>query len=98
MKLYSRRGNDLTYRFSLIVESLARLRSCSCIIDGEAVCCDDKVLRSFISGWTEIRVVWACRYGVILRHCRARWAAAPTRHLAAPRRTSGERPGKREKT
>jgi hypothetical protein len=37
MRLYSRPGNDLTYRFPLIVESLARLRSHSCIIDGEAV-------------------------------------------------------------
>src|SRR5262249_29070726 len=30
-------GNDLTYRFPLIVETLARLRSRSCIIDGEAM-------------------------------------------------------------
>jgi ATP-dependent DNA ligase len=37
VKLYSRPGNDLTWRFSLIVESLGRLRSRSCIIDGEAV-------------------------------------------------------------
>ena len=37
VKLYSRPGNDLTYRFPLIVETLARLRSRSCIIDGEAV-------------------------------------------------------------
>ena len=37
MRLYSRPGNDLTYRFPLIVEALARLRSRSCIIDGEAV-------------------------------------------------------------
>jgi bifunctional non-homologous end joining protein LigD len=37
VRLYSRPGNDLTYRFSLIVEALARLRSRSCIIDGEAV-------------------------------------------------------------
>ena len=42
MRLYSRPGNDLTDRFSLIVEALARLRSRSCIIDGEAVCCDDE--------------------------------------------------------
>ena len=35
VKLYS--GNDLTGRFPLIVEALARLRSRSCIIDGEAV-------------------------------------------------------------
>jgi hypothetical protein len=40
VRLYSRPGNDLTYRFTLIVESLVRLRSRSCIIDGEAVCCD----------------------------------------------------------
>src|SRR5881392_4251317 len=30
VRLYSRPGNDLTYRFPLIVESLARLRSRSC--------------------------------------------------------------------
>jgi bifunctional non-homologous end joining protein LigD len=41
VRLYSRPGNDLTYRFPLIVEALARLRSRSCIIDGEAVCCGD---------------------------------------------------------
>jgi hypothetical protein len=39
VKLYSRPGNDLTHRFPLIVEALARLRSRSCIIDGEAVAC-----------------------------------------------------------
>src|SRR5258707_2769042 len=35
VQLYSRPGNDLTHRFPLIVETLARLRSRSCIIDGE---------------------------------------------------------------
>ena len=40
VRLYSRPGNDLTRRFPLIVEALERLRSRSCIIDGEAVCCD----------------------------------------------------------
>jgi bifunctional non-homologous end joining protein LigD len=47
VKLYSRPGNDLTYRFPLIVETLARLRSRSCIIDGEAVACDDDGVTSF---------------------------------------------------
>ncbi len=47
VRLYSRPGNDLTYRFPLIVESLARLRSRSCIIDGEAVACDDNGVPSF---------------------------------------------------
>jgi bifunctional non-homologous end joining protein LigD len=41
VRLYSRPGNDLTRRFPLIVETLARLRSRSCVIDGEAVACDD---------------------------------------------------------
>jgi ATP dependent DNA ligase-like protein len=30
VRLYSRPGNDLTYRFPLIVEALAKLRSRSC--------------------------------------------------------------------
>jgi bifunctional non-homologous end joining protein LigD len=47
VRLYSRPGNDLSDRFTLIVEAMARLRSRSCIIDGEAVCCDDDGRPSF---------------------------------------------------
>jgi bifunctional non-homologous end joining protein LigD len=47
VRLYSRPANDLTYRFPLIVETLARLRLRSCIIDGEAVACDDNGITSF---------------------------------------------------
>jgi ATP-dependent DNA ligase len=47
VRLYSRPGNDLTYRFSLIVEALARLRCRSCIIDGEAVVCDEHGMPQF---------------------------------------------------
>jgi ATP-dependent DNA ligase len=47
VKLYSRPGNDLTDRFPLIVEALAKLRSRSCIIDGEAVACGDDGISSF---------------------------------------------------
>jgi len=47
VRLYSRPGNDFTRRFPLIVETLARLRSRSCIIDGEAVACDDNGVVSF---------------------------------------------------
>jgi ATP-dependent DNA ligase len=47
VRLYSRPGNDLTERFPLIVEALARLRSRSCIIGGEAVCCDDNGVSNF---------------------------------------------------
>ena len=47
VKLYSRPGDDLTDRFSLIVEALAGLRSRSCIIDGEAVACDERGIAAF---------------------------------------------------
>jgi bifunctional non-homologous end joining protein LigD len=47
VRLYSRPGNDLTDRFHLIVETLKNLRTRSCIIDGEAVACDDNGLAVF---------------------------------------------------
>ena len=47
VRLYSRSGNDLTYHFPLIVEALAKLRSRSCIIDGEAVACGDDGIALF---------------------------------------------------
>jgi ATP-dependent DNA ligase len=46
VRLYSRPGNDFTRRFPLIVDAIARLRSRSCIIDGEAVACDDNGVAS----------------------------------------------------
>src|SRR5262245_27453876 len=47
VRLYSRPGNDLIRRFPLIVDTLARLLTRSCIIDGEAVACDDNGVASF---------------------------------------------------
>jgi len=47
VRLYSRHRSDLTYRFPLIVETLSRVHSRSCIIDGEAVACDDNGVTSF---------------------------------------------------
>ena len=47
VRLYSRPGNDLTKRFPLIVEALARLRARSCIVDGEAVACGDNGIALF---------------------------------------------------
>ena len=57
MRLYSRPGNDFTRRFPLIVETLARLRSRSCIIDGEAVGCVDNGVASF----EEVEDAWSLR-------------------------------------
>ena len=47
VKLYSRPGNDLTRRFPLIVQSVAKLRASSCIIDGEAVACGEDGIACF---------------------------------------------------
>ena len=47
MRLYSRPGNDLTKRFPLIANALARLRPQSLILDGEAVVLGDDGLPSF---------------------------------------------------
>src|SRR5262249_18514181 len=41
VRLYSRPGNDFTRRFPPIARALTHLRCRSCIIDGEAVICDD---------------------------------------------------------
>jgi bifunctional non-homologous end joining protein LigD len=47
VRLYSRPGNSLTARFTLIADALARLRARSCIIDGEAVACGDDGIAQF---------------------------------------------------
>jgi ATP-dependent DNA ligase len=47
VKLYSRPGNDLTRRFPLIVQAVAKLRASSCIIDGEAVACGEDGIACF---------------------------------------------------
>jgi ATP-dependent DNA ligase len=47
VKLYSRPGNDLTKRFPLIAEAVAKLRLNSCIIDGEAVACGEDGIACF---------------------------------------------------
>jgi bifunctional non-homologous end joining protein LigD len=64
-------GNDLTERFPLIVEALARLLSWSCIIDGEAVCCGDDGVPSFD------RIRYRRHDGAVFLLClradRARW-------------------------
>jgi bifunctional non-homologous end joining protein LigD len=45
--LLTRRGNDWSSRFPLIVEAVNQLKVRSCLIDGEAVCCDERGLAMF---------------------------------------------------
>jgi bifunctional non-homologous end joining protein LigD len=47
LRLLTRRGYDWTQRFRLIADAVAGLRCQSCLIDGEAVACDDQGVPDF---------------------------------------------------
>jgi ATP-dependent DNA ligase len=47
IRLITRRGNDWTSRYPLVVEAVNHLKVRSCVIDGEVVCCDEKGVTSF---------------------------------------------------
>jgi bifunctional non-homologous end joining protein LigD len=67
VKLYSRPGNDLTKRFPLIVETMARLRPPSCTIDGEAVACGADGIACFelIRRWNTDETVFMWAFDLI---------------------------------
>src|SRR5215831_8957593 len=47
VRLLTRRGNDFTARFPLVASAVAALQARSCLIDGEAIVCDDNGLAVF---------------------------------------------------
>jgi bifunctional non-homologous end joining protein LigD len=47
VRLLTRNGHDWAPRYRLIIEAVAALRVRSCLIDGEAVCCDDNGVAVF---------------------------------------------------
>jgi hypothetical protein len=47
VRLLTRNGHDWASRFPLIVEAVTALKAGSCLIDGEAVCCDDNGMAVF---------------------------------------------------
>ena len=47
IRLLTRRGNDWSNRFPLVVEAVNHLKVRSCLIDGEIVCCDERGLVIF---------------------------------------------------
>jgi bifunctional non-homologous end joining protein LigD len=47
IRLITRRGNDWTTRYPLVVEAVNHLKVRSCRIDGEVVCCDEKGVTAF---------------------------------------------------
>ena len=47
IRLITRRGNDWTIRFPLVVEAVNHLKVRSCLIDGEIAVCDEQGLADF---------------------------------------------------
>jgi bifunctional non-homologous end joining protein LigD len=47
VRLLTRRGHDWTQRFRLVADAVASLRCQSCLLDGEAVACDDQGIPDF---------------------------------------------------
>ena len=47
IRLITRRGNDWTQRYPLVVEAVNHLAVRSCLIDGAVVCCDERGLATF---------------------------------------------------
>jgi ATP-dependent DNA ligase len=47
IRLITRRGNDWTTRYPLVMEAVNHLKVRSCLIDGEVVCCDEKGVAAF---------------------------------------------------
>jgi bifunctional non-homologous end joining protein LigD len=44
VRLITRKGNDMTRRFPLIAAAVEKLSVKSCLIDGEAIVCDESGL------------------------------------------------------
>jgi bifunctional non-homologous end joining protein LigD len=47
IRLITRRGNDWTQRYPLVVEAVNHLKVRSCLVDGEVACCDEKGVAAF---------------------------------------------------
>src|ERR1700751_727073 len=47
IRLITRRGNDWSARYPLVVEAVNHLKVPSCLIDGEVICCDEKGVAAF---------------------------------------------------
>jgi hypothetical protein len=47
IRLITRRGNDWTTRYPLVVEAVNHLKVRFCLIDGEVACCDENGLAAF---------------------------------------------------
>jgi bifunctional non-homologous end joining protein LigD len=67
VRLISRNGHDLTYRFPLVAAAVAALPVRSCSIDGEAIVCDGKGLAvfQFIRNYRRGHIATICAFDLI---------------------------------
>jgi len=67
VRLTSRHGRDLTYRFPLVAAGVAALPVSSCLIDGEAIVCDGKGLAvfQFIRNYRRGNAATLCTFDLI---------------------------------
>jgi bifunctional non-homologous end joining protein LigD len=67
VRLISRNGPDLTYRFPLVAAAVAALPVRSCSIDGEAIVCDGKGLAvfQFIRNYRRGHIATLCAFDLI---------------------------------
>jgi len=67
VRLITRNGYDLTDRFKLAAAAVAALRARSCVIDGEAIACDETGLSVFdlIRNWRHDHAVTLCAFDLL---------------------------------
>ena len=67
VRLISRNGRDLTYRFPLIATAMAALPVTSCLIDGEAIVCDGNGLSVFdlIRNYLKGNIATLCAFDLL---------------------------------
>ena len=67
VRLTTRNGYDLADRFPLAANAVAELRVRSCVIDGEAIACDESGLSVFelIRGWRHDHAVTLCAFDLL---------------------------------
>jgi len=67
VRLMTRNGNDLASRFPLVAMAVAALPARSCLIDGEAIVCDDNGLAVFdlIRGHRTLTTAVLCAFDLL---------------------------------
>jgi bifunctional non-homologous end joining protein LigD len=67
VRLLTRKGNDFSSRFPQVIAALTALRARSCLIDGEAIVCNDKGLAVFdlIRGYRHDAVAVLCAFDLL---------------------------------